>query len=258
MKLSSVVQLSERSVSKPLNLSELDTKQAIDLLNTHARDALRLLEANAPLYRGDLSLNNRIKDHQFGLVDPSKTARISNNTSNHYTLIFDNHPDRQDFPKRSRSLVCTTSIRKALFYSPERFINVVVPYDNVKIGVVNKDDIWDTKINMFGVKADIERYNDLFKSIGITDKSFSSFTEFDQLLKAKDPIAIRKFVKLFHSRKNSDQFLEQLFASYSARATGHTIETTATLPIGSNTEVWFSGPAIVMTIDMWEGIRQAL
>jgi len=66
-------------------------------------------------------------------TDPAKgKPRVSRNTTNHYTLIIDNSPKWKRYPKRSKSIICTT--RGKAFY--------VFPEDKSRIGVCPSYDFW--------------------------------------------------------------------------------------------------------------------
>jgi hypothetical protein len=92
-----------------------------------------------PIYRGIYSTGG-IKLGDVMLFNPKAIDRESANTKNYYTLLFDNSPYRNGFPKRSKSLICSTS-----YYTAEDFgerVYRVIPFDGAKIGVCNSDDFW--------------------------------------------------------------------------------------------------------------------
>jgi len=87
-----------------------------------------------PIYRGN-------HGPYYGFVDTNTgEPRVSANTENYYTLLFDNLPSWKTFPKRSRGLVCSTEDETAGEYGNR--VYHVIPYDNSLIGVCPKSDIW--------------------------------------------------------------------------------------------------------------------
>ena len=75
--------------------------------------------------------------------DPTtlSTDRKSANAWNYYTLWLSNNPQWAAYPKRNRSLICSTSYDKAASYENPV---VIVPLINCKIGVCPAGDIWDS------------------------------------------------------------------------------------------------------------------
>lgn len=106
-------ELLEAAVGKLPTFDKLEIEEAIHLLNKHCKNALWMLEENKSIYRGDVS-NEK---NSFTTIDTNLTTRKSQNTSNYYTMILDNHPEMKDFPKRSKSLICSTSLDDARVYS---------------------------------------------------------------------------------------------------------------------------------------------
>ena len=77
--------------------------------------------------------------------DSSKVTRKSANTRNWYTLLFDHVlPAWQNYPKRSKSFICTTNMSTAQNYAAlggnDGF--QVHPVGNPIIGVCPRGDIW--------------------------------------------------------------------------------------------------------------------
>jgi hypothetical protein len=77
------------------------------------------------------------------ILDQSTHIRNSANTSNEYTLVIDNSPEWNNFPKRSQSLICAS--RGAYSYAQdfgEMFI--IIPTEECvnKIGIASNSDFW--------------------------------------------------------------------------------------------------------------------
>lgn len=99
-------------------------------------------------------------DDEYGIVDPSKFERESAYAShNYYTLLFDNLPSWKGWPKRSKSIVCTTSSDQA--FNRASFSGAayeVHPKKGSKIAVCPAEDIWFSFID---VERNIGNLNDL-------------------------------------------------------------------------------------------------
>lgn len=92
------------------------------------------------IYRGIPAKKTQL--HQINYVDPSDrtSPRTSANTHNYYTLWVDNSRLWRDFPKRSQSLVCTTSKEHAKWYGTQF---VVVPIKPTTVfGICPDKDFW--------------------------------------------------------------------------------------------------------------------
>lgn len=87
-----------------------------------------------PIYRGtDLSFD-------YILINPSERTRKSANARfNIYTTLIDNSPYWKEYPKRSKSLICTLDKNKAINYG---YNYRVIPFDNSKWGICENSDIW--------------------------------------------------------------------------------------------------------------------
>lgn len=263
----------------PLEVTSLQMDDALSELNEHASDASWMLTKNMPFYRGERSgiILDEINRTGFAVIDPSKTTRKSKSTGNYYTTILDNIPSRKDFPKRSRALIASTDKTTAKGYAASTTKPLVlIPYNGVKIGVVNKPDIWNTKIPKFFnlSNVSIEDLNAVWKKIkDIDDSDWSSFLEFDKRLKAGDKAAVDQLKqalavgwdwgrmktvgKIGDYEKDFSHFIELIDEVYSPEATGHAWYTTKNIPhdLGT-TEVWIGGPTICMSEEMWENLTQ--
>jgi len=105
-------------------------------------------------------------------IESSNRAVIANGnnresryaTNNLYNLLISNLQDWSAYPKRSNSLVCTTSITKPKSYGD---IYVVVPMGDPTIGICNNSDIWDSfkTLNKIGYD-NLDRFNrNLYKAL---------------------------------------------------------------------------------------------
>lgn len=104
-----------------------------EILTWCKENASEYLSNPTPIYRGAGAGTTAIyHTNQF--------ERASKNTFNYYTQWMDNHPDWKAYPKRSKSLICTTSMDVAAGYHQQIFH--VIPSNACKIGVVPAHDLW--------------------------------------------------------------------------------------------------------------------
>lgn len=133
----------------------LEKQEAFDIIKDKCSD----WDYNdLPIYRGsDLGYDNV-------LVNPSERLRTSANARfNIYTTLIDNSPLWKDYPKRSKSLICSFDKSYAENYSTAYR---VIPFNNSNWGVCIDNDIWNSflYINDYIYKSDtfkMNMFNDL-------------------------------------------------------------------------------------------------
>ena len=282
--LLSISEAAAEGSTKP-KAEELEIEHAIDVLKKHCKDTLWMVKDMRPFYRGDKGLLHGSQSG-VGVLDTRKTTRKSENTSNYYTVILDNTPSRKYFPKRSKSLICTTSKDTASYYSG--VVTCLIPFDDAKVGMVNQEDMWDTKItfvHQFNTKfTSIENLNHFFKKLRL-DEDWSSFVDFSEKLKHGDEEAVKnlKYVverspaifggsilgNISDSEKIDEiidylkkHFLEAIDRAYSAEDTGHTTYTGAELPVGitsgKRSEAWIEGDIVLIHPHTFSRIRETM
>lgn len=122
------------NVTKKWTISKLDINEAIKLLNTHCKDGLRAISNGGVIQRG---FTNKLP-HNLQIMDSSEGYRLSRDTINLYQMMMDSSEALSDYPSRSKSFICLSS--RSEFYG-SRY--VMIPFDNTKVAVIDKDDIFD-------------------------------------------------------------------------------------------------------------------
>lgn len=255
---------------------EIDKKTAVQTIKNNCKDFLNLYKKSKNLlYRGSRSTNG-----SFSYGDSSKGTRKSKNTENYYTLIIDNSSDWKQYPKRSKSFICTTSKNYAGDYG---IPNLVFPKDGTSFGICPKGDIWNS---FKTVEYDLEKFNSYIGSIGhafdvkILDDTNENFK--NSLLKLSKKINSKKFdsyndyknyfvahgddrnlqydnYKNFNvSRKfyeNSDNIYK--FLSSLLKPTEFKLQTTSNFSVvgSGGKEVWFSGPAVFVNLEEYGALK---
>lgn len=152
---------------------DLDDDAVIKWCNEHASE---YLSNPVPLYRGD----------GFGydaIYHTKDFDRVSKNTLNYYTLWMDNHPDWAAYPKRSKSLICSTSLDTASGFHNKIFR--VIPSNDCKIGVAHTRDLWYgfAHIRAFFRNSGLQKFksnsmdnmvsalHSFFKLVGVVDET---------------------------------------------------------------------------------------
>lgn len=163
--------------SRSANLSE---DEFIELLNQNCKDYIdnpKILIRNKERY-----------DYEYSFIDPSKSVRnaykqntdsyaiAAGTNTNHNLLLMDNLPSWRNFPKRSKSLIGTTSKNTSSLFG--NFIYLVIPYDDVNFGVAPGPDLWSSNVDTYykdqkhTIKFD-SIFAQCFSDLYISDESFN-------------------------------------------------------------------------------------
>jgi len=255
-------------------------KQIADILETHCAGSIWMLKHNTPFYRGDDSMERALAHDHYATLNSELTTRKSQNmTTNHYTVIMDNIPSRHDFPKRSKSIICTTDPLEAGNYGSKPV--QIIPFDSAKVGIANTNDIWNTPIsflpNMFKFETAMNEVNSFYRHLGL-EETWQDIKAFAHLLKTGDVRANKTLYKalancsgfLFNHyldpKQESDKetldkiandcsnhFIELLNNAYSPKKTGHEWHYGRDIPkdvVRRDTEVWIQGQMLVLDINV--------
>jgi len=122
---------------KEIRSKMLTEQEAIDIINKNCSIILDKYKRHPDwkIYRGLKLAGNWI------FTDPAKgqPRHSKGRIGDYYTLLMDNLPNWKKYPKRSRSIICTTSQRDAKTYGS---VYVVFPFNNANFGVCQDSDIW--------------------------------------------------------------------------------------------------------------------
>ena len=176
----------------------LDRYEATKLLNTKCK---KTVSSGNFLYR-----ESKDTGSDYALTDPtSGEPRVSRNIVNYFTLLIDNLPSWKKFPKRSRSVVCSTTMAGAYGYGSGTVKKVVVPFDGVKIGLCSDSDYWDSferigsvynfvntlhrEFGLYGMEVNDKSWPDLKKALiklSVGDVNEGPFYKFGDITKHWD------------------------------------------------------------------------
>lgn len=181
------------------DLGKLTDADLADLLHKNCKGAMEYLITSTgwpvgdhddfpTIYRGDKTLSDN------SLISTAGSTRKSTGIENYHTAIMDNTPSMKGFPKRGSSLIASTSVRSARFYSHNVFC--IVPFDNAKVAVCHTDDIWGALISFMGVKhKTITGINEIFSKAKIED-SWEGIKKFAKELAGDGPEAEKALADL--------------------------------------------------------------
>lgn len=247
---------------KPYSSELLATPAAAAFLNQHCKNALAML--GNPLWRG-------MRNHSDPIIviDPRSGKRKSENTTNYYTQIIDNSPYFKGWPKRSKSLICSSGIDYAAGYSRSGGLYAIFPYDGVPIAVCPEEDMWSTPAAMPGLGLDLdgdENMNDLNRflryDLGLPE-SYPAMKKSIQTHKFAANLTLARAELTAQQRKDKvtpENFLEYLQYNLSPQKCGFrllTIEQFAAQP-PNNKECWVGGPVVAIRADVLQEFVKAV
>ena len=259
--------ITEKAV-KPYKSSVLDVDTAVAMLNAHCKQSLALI--HTPIWRG-----MRNHSEEIVTIDPTTGKRASNNSSNHYTVLIDNSPYFKGWPKRSKSLVCSTGYGYASGYNygPESGLYAIFPYDGVKIAVCPWQDIWDTDVMLprLGMSFGENGSNGTLGSFN--RKMKFDFNLPDNFTSMKKAVATKSFADILsrhiHFQANPreadnplqpNEFIGYLQQQMSPEKTGFELMSAATFAANPpiDRECWIGGPVVAIRKDMYEKFLDAV
>ena len=152
--------------------------------------------------------------YPYWVVSPSKSYRTSKNTNNFYTGLIDKLPSWSDYPKRSKSIICSTKD-----WAAKSFGNVlrVFPQNGAKIGICNNNDFWESfpvvkrRIKLYSM----DDFNSLFTNIfADTSKELGKMSRdltgeiYDSFMETLNNWVSKS--RMIEQLKTSDYFTEKL------------------------------------------------
>ena len=137
------------------NGKEIALKPAMEWMRKNSRG---YLSKGQPIYRG-METN-----HPVGFVDTLQDNfnRMSANTRNYYTVWMDNDKSWKGYPKRSKSLICSTAYSKANSFGEA---HIIIPADKNLIGVCTEADLWESFPQLVTMGAGTDIVSDFIENL---------------------------------------------------------------------------------------------
>lgn len=219
----------------------IDTESALLWMSSESKD---FLKSGVHLYRG---IESEVPEGILSGSSVGERPRESKNTSNYYTLWMDNHPSFKDWPKRSRSFICTTRPHYAEEFGA---VYIMVPSDKAKVGKVGKGDIWGVQLGIGKIGGTAVRHyvihpnelNDLLDDILTTHvKTYDDLAQALKNVKYEHIKSARLADQmLLTGSDDMFQFVEKLLVPSAFAGTCDAGDLTLT----TNGECWVEGEAV--------------
>jgi len=267
----------KKSRSKPLTVDQFNK------LRPKIEVALQKAEQGVKIYRGVRISRDRY-DVTMMYTNPTRSERVSANTSNELTLLISRIlPSWQNWPKRSRSLICSGDYDYAEGYSSIGKPFIVLPIGNPNIGVVSDRDFWDGFNSILpspSVFNDLFRqflkvFNEVFERNILIPRNNMDVELLKSELKVIDHAVVAEREKMLEVLKEYKDLLDTSYSIWSQDypimvkmlASGDAIKSIdkyysptingfKLVPLSqleaNNNELWFSAPAVLIHPDQFD------
>lgn len=195
----------------------------------HIDTALKIVQTHNPNGISNYSIYRGIKEQSedFYYVQPSSHIRKSAHTyngTNYYTILLDNLPSWKEYPKRSKSIICSTSNTLASAYGT---VYCVIPKEGSKIAISPSPDIWNSfhivninyfNLNIFNRIIDeyMKRY-ELIMSKKMNKNNYDDIAEvLNYVMKEKDNFELYNVTNILpevcmkYNYKNMFEFIDEI------------------------------------------------
>lgn len=161
---------------RPYDVTDIDDVNITNYLVEKCSHCIPMFLDSSFIYRG-------MNGHASQIIAPASGERKSENTSNHFTSLFDNSPYLGNFPKRSKSLICSMDYSYASVHGNNTYC--IFPENGAKIGVCAGRDIWWSNIIIPEINVEfidrlhnVEQFNYFVSRVFGRGDSFSEMKEF--------------------------------------------------------------------------------
>lgn len=242
-------------------LTPIDKDKLIQLIKENCKNT----NYDEPILRGMHDKGDYLQ------VDATKIKRTSKSGSNVHTICLDYHFKKLGYPLRSESLICATYDLKRMTRGYGT-VYVILPYDNVDIGVVNNADIFNAEHERLGLeiaqlmegvadllkmKSSDIRIDDLSKLKAIIDDTDLTITDnrydglWDNAKRLVDDLGRDKL-------SDKDAVYKYILELYNPRNFMFNKVKPNKIDDYTDTELWFTGNALAIKESLWDELKKDL
>jgi hypothetical protein len=156
--------------------ARLSDEEFINLAKTKCKDFLaspKYLQRIKASFNGDYSYINPKLSHRNPLMKDEGSGGVF---SSHHTLLMDNLPSWNGFPKRTQSIIGSTNFG----FDPSfgDYYYCIIPYDGANFAVAPDGDLWNSSCKISGEEYKFDDYfSESFSQASISDYSYDEMME---------------------------------------------------------------------------------
>jgi len=153
--------------------AKLSEEEFYKLVKERCSDFLsspKLLQRIKGTYDGDFSYINPKLSFRNPLMKDEGAGGVF---SSHHTLLMDNLPSWNGFPKRTQSLIGSTTIAIDPSFGDHYYF--IIPYNGAKFSVAPDADLWSSSCKIGEIDYQFDDYfSEVFLQAGVSDTSYDS------------------------------------------------------------------------------------
>ena len=188
--------------------ARLSDEEFINLAKTKCKDFLaspKYLQRIKGSYDGDYSYINPKLSHRNPLMKDEGSGGVF---SSHHTLLMDNLPSWNGFPKRTQSIIGSTNFG----FDPSfgDYYYCIIPYDGANFAVAPDGDLWNSSCKISGEEYKFDDYfSESFSQASISDYSYDEMMEdiqklYDDYLSGKEIEISRYIIRILKQMKEDN------------------------------------------------------
>ena len=188
--------------------ARLSDEEFINLAKTKCKDFLaspKYLQRIKASYDGDYSYINPKLSHRNPLMKDEGSGGVF---SSHHTLLMDNLPSWNGFPKRTQSIIGSPNFG----FDPSfgDYYYCIIPYDNANFAVAPDCDLWNSSCKISGEEYKFDDYfSESFSQARISDYSYDEMMEdiqklYDEYLTGKELEISRYIIRILKQMKEDN------------------------------------------------------
>jgi hypothetical protein len=188
--------------------ARLSDEEFINLAKTKCKDFLaspKYLQRIKASFNGDYSYINPKLSHRNPLMKDEGSGGVF---SSHHTLLMDNLPSWNGFPKRTQSIIGSTNFG----FDPSfgDYYYCIIPYDGANFAVAPDGDLWNSSCKISGEEYKFDDYfSESFSQASISDYSYDEMMEdiqklYDDYLSGKELEISRYIIRILKQMKEDN------------------------------------------------------
>jgi hypothetical protein len=188
--------------------ARLSDEEFINLAKTKCKDFLaspKYLQRIKASFNGDYSYINPKLSHRNPLMKEEGSGGVF---SSHHTLLMDNLPSWNGFPKRTQSIIGSTNFGFDPSFGDHYYC--IIPYDGANFAVAPDGDLWNSSCKISGEEYKFDDYfSESFSQASISDYSYDEMMEdiqklYDDYLSGKELEISRYIIRILKQMKEDN------------------------------------------------------